>query len=216
MARRQRIRKLREELDELEQLQRPQAEQADEGPEEKKEKAPVAALQQEDPVTRTLELQKAAGNKAVGASLARWPFLAAPQAPVGEWPKQLEMIIDGTTVIPLESAQISSSRHMTDPTGTGVSREKPIDETGEMVVTLKVGKWSSDLFRESLYGHGFKTVEIVFPGKDGKGIRIILEDVLISNYSVSGHGGADHDAPMESLSLNFKKRTFDQTPPPKR
>jgi hypothetical protein len=216
MARRLRIRKLREELDELEQLQHPDAEKADEGPEEDKAKEPTAALQHEDPVTRTLELQKAAGNKAVTATLARWPLLAAPAPPVGEWPKQLEMVIDGKTVIPLESAQWGSNRHLTDPTGTSVSREKEKDESGEMMVSLKLGEWSTDLFKESLYGHGYKKVEIVFPAKDGKGFRVILSDVLISGYAISGHGAGDYSGPMESLALNFKKREFSQDPPPKR
>jgi type VI protein secretion system component Hcp len=126
------------------------------------------------------------------------------------------MIIDGKTVIPLESAQLGQQRHMTNATGRGIEQDKSLDVGGEMVVTLKQGKWSSDLFRESLSGRGFKTVEIVFPGKDGKGMRVILEDVLISSYSVSGHGGADHDSPMDSISLNFKNRTFSEDPPPKR
>ncbi len=220
MARKARIRKLREELDELEQLQHPSARDAvaeKDGDEKEKDEQPepAKALQHEDPVTRTLELQKAAGNKAVGATLARWPLLGASQ-PVAEWPKTLEMIIDGKTVIPLESAQLSNERNLTSATGRGVERGSQLDVGGEIVVTLKQGKWSSELFRESLQGHGYKTVEIVFPGKDGKGVRVILEDVLITNYSVSGHGGADRDAPMESLALNFKTRTFSQDPPPKR
>jgi hypothetical protein len=206
MGRRKRIHQLREELDELEGLQHKTdrtavAEKDDEDKAKEKDQQPV--LQKEDPVARTLELQKTAGNKAVGAALARWPLLGAPAAPAAQWPKQLEMIIDGKTIIPLESAQIGVQQHLTDATA---------DDSGEMVVTLKEGKWSSDLFRESLYGRGYKKVEIVFPGKDGKGLRVILEDVLISGYSISG----GKDGPMDSLTLNFKKRTFSQDPPPAR
>jgi Type VI secretion system effector, Hcp len=212
MGRRARLRsKLRDEdVEELEEL----LEKTEPGPaaEEKavEEKA-VEAEGADGPAARVLELQKAAGNRAVGAALARWPVFGAPQ-PVAQWPKHLEMVIDGKTVIPLESAQVGADRRLTNPTATGAERERPVDESGEMVVTLKTGKWSTDLFRESLYGHGYKTVEIVFPGKDGKGFRVILTDVLISNYSVSGRG----DGPVDSIALNFKKREFSQDPPPAR
>ncbi len=222
MGRRARMRtKLREEeLEELEErLEKtepgPAAEEKAEQEKEAEQKTPGAPEAADGPAARVLELQKTAGNRATGAALARWPLLGAAQ-PVAEWPKTLEMIIDGKTVIPLESAQLGQQRHMTNATGRGIEQDKSLDVGGEMVVTLKQGKWSSDLFRESLSGRGFKTVEIVFPGKDGKGLRVILEDVLIANYSVSGHGGADHDSPVESLSLNFKKRSLSQDPPPKR
>jgi Type VI secretion system effector, Hcp len=221
MARRMRIRKLREELDELEELQHgtDRTEKAVEEKDAEKQKDPqadgAAALQTEDPVARTLELQKTAGNKAVGAAIARWPTLGAP--PAAQWPKQLEMIIDGKTVIPLESAQMGTSGPHTSSASVGANRERAEkDESGEIVVTLKQGKWSTDLFRESLSGSGYKMVEIVFPGKDGKGVRVILADVLISGWSMSGHGSTNDDSPMESISLNFKKRTFSQDPPPAR
>ena len=222
MGRRARMRtKLREE--ELEELDErlettepgPAAEEKAEQEKEAAQKTPGAPEAADGAAARVLELQKTVGNRATGQALARWPLFAAPQ-PVAQWPKHLEMVIDGKTVIPLESAQMGTERHLTNATGTGVNREKPVDETGEMVVTLKQGDWSSDLFREALYGRGFKMVEIVFPGKDGKGVRLILSDVLISSYSVSGHGGTGLDGPLESLTLNFKKREFSQDPPPPR
>jgi hypothetical protein len=210
MGRKARLRsKLRDEdVEELEEL----LEKREPGPaaEEKAQLAKEATpTESEGPAAKVLELQKTAGNRATGAALARWPLIGAA---VGEWPKQLEMIIDGKTIIPLESAQLGTDRHLTS---TGVNREKPAEENGEMVITLKSGEWSNDLLRESLSGRGYKTVEIVLPGKDGKGVRVILTDVLISSYSVSGHGGAT-DGPMESIALNFKKREFSQSPPPPR
>ena len=75
---------------------------------------------------------------------------------------------------------------------------------------LKLGKHSSAFLLQASRGPGYKTVEIVIPTKDGKGIRFILTDVLISGYSVS----KDSDSPLESVSLNFKKREFSQDPPP--
>ena len=216
MGRRARMRtKLREEeLEELEErLEKTEPGPAAEEKAEEREKTTAAPEAADGPAARVLELQKTAGNRATGAALARWPFFAAPKAPVAQWPKQLEMIIDGKTVIPLESAQTGTDRRLTNPTGTAVNREKEKDESGEMVVTLKQGEWSTGLFREALDGRGYKKVEIVFPGKDGKGMRLILEDVLISGYSISGHGGVGNDSPMDSITLNFKKRTFSQDPP---
>jgi type VI secretion system secreted protein Hcp len=210
MGRRARLRsKLRDEdVEELEQL----LDKTEPGPAaEEQALEPTKEKDAADPTARVLELQKSAGNRATAAALARWPLFAAPQ-PVAQWPKQLEMVIDGKTVIPLESAQMGVDRRLTNPTGRGVEQEKPVDESGEMIVTLKSGKWSTDLFRESLHGRGYKTVEIVFPGKDGKGFRIVLADVLISSYSVSGQG----DGPVDSISLSFKKREFSQDPPPAR
>jgi len=40
----------------------------------------------------------------------------------------------------------------------------------------------------------------------------VLQNMLISSYSVSGHGGDNHDRPMESLSLNFAKITCETLP----
>ena len=222
MGRRARMRtKLREEeLEELdERLDKtepgPAAEEKAEQEKEASEKTTAAPEVADGPAARVLELQKTAGNRATGQALARWPLFGAPQA-VAQWPKHLEMVIDGKTVIPIESAQVGTQRHLTDPTGTGTNRETVVDQSGEMVVTLQQGEWSTDLARESLYGHGYETVEIVFPGKDGKGVRIILSDVLISGYTVSGHGGDAHGTPMESITLNFKKRELSQDPPPRR
>src|SRR3954469_7620202 len=204
MGRKARMRKLLRDEDEEELLRDPKLAEADEA------KAGAKPQQQpDDPVARTLDLQKPAGNRAVGAALARWPLFAAPQ-PVAQWPKHLEMVLDGKVVIPLESAQLGTSRQLTS---TSANREKPVQESGEMVVTLRQGEWSTDLFHESLSGRGYTTVEVVFPGKDGKGLRVILADVVIANYSV-GAGGSD--GPLETLALNFKKREFSEDPPPAR
>ena len=117
------------------------------------------------------------------------------------------MIVDGT-VIPIESFQEGIQG---GGTGTSGNQNKTgATGPGEIIVTLKMGKHSADLLLQATRGPGYKTVEIVIPTKDGKGIRFTLTDVLISNYSISG-GGA---SPLESLSLNFKKREFSQDPPP--
>ena len=110
MGRRARMRtKLREEeLEELEErLEKTEPGPAAEEKAEEKEaaqKTPGAPEAADGPAARVLELQKTVGNRADRPALARWPLFAAP--PVAQWPKHLEMVIDGKTVIPLESAQM--------------------------------------------------------------------------------------------------------------
>ena len=40
----------------------------------------------------------------------------------------------------------------------------------------------------------------------------MLQNALISSYRVSSHGGITDARPTESLSINFTKITFDQSP----
>ena len=207
MGRKARMRKLlrEEDVEELQELleektAKPQAE-----PEVETAKSAKA-----DPTARVLELQKAAGNRAVGAALSRWPVFGAPS--VAQWPKEPQMILDGTA-IPIESIQEGVRGTNVPPTtGTGsATNQKPnFTGPGEVVVTLKMGKYSPDLFQQSLRGNGYKTVEIVLPGKDGKGVRFILTDVMISSYSIGSGSGS----PVESLELSFKKRELSHDAPP--
>jgi len=195
MGRRARMRKLREE--DLEEL----AEQLEAEPEQ----ASQQATKQATTVDKALELQKTAGNRAVGAALSRWPMFGAPM--LAQWPKQPQMIIDGQ-VIPLESFQ--DATRSSGGSSSGNINKQDHTGPGEVVVTIKMGKYSPGLFQRAAGSSGYKTVEIVIPTKDGKGIRFILTDVLISSYSV----GSGADSPLESLALNFKKREFSQDPPP--
>lgn len=198
MGRRSRIRRMREE--DLEELL--EQESAD-------EKAPAKAAQPDTPVSRALELQKTAGNRATGAALQRWPFLGFPQA-VAQWPRESQLILDDT-VIPLESyADVNAGRN-TDPSSS-TARPNDFGAAGEVVVTIAVGDWSTDLNKAMLYGKHFKTVQLVIPAKDG-GVRWILTDVLISALDTSSGNG---DRPLQTLQLNFKKREFSQSPPPPR
>ena len=209
MGRKARMRRLRrDELDEL--LEQEQAEAAKAAPQAESEVEPDAtkATPQDSPA-RVLELQKTVGNRAVGAALSRWPVLGT--APLPQWPKEPQMIVDGTA-IPIESYQEGIQASSTAGSSTGGHRQNGPGATGpgEIVVMLKLGKHSSAFLMQASRGPGYKTVEIVIPTKDGKGIRFILTDVLISGYSVS----KDSDSPLESVSLNFKKREFSQDPPP--
>jgi hypothetical protein len=203
MARRRRRKFHFEELEELLQRPDPTAEAAHAEAEKTSPEGEKAAA--DTPQSRVLELQKTAGNRAVGAVLDR---VAAADP---RWPKQKQLILDGLT-LPLESFMGG----MTSPTaspGSGTSKPRADEFTGpgELKVTIPVGEWSPELFNRYNRGDAvFNTVEIVVPTKDGKGIRIVLTDVEIVELASSG-GGAH---PLEQLTLEFSKRTFTQNPPP--
>src|SRR5262249_7714181 len=82
------------------------------------------------------------------------------------------------------------------------NREEP--SVSEIVVTKDLDVSSTELFRASLWGKG-TDVEIHFVKTDDPNpyLTIKLKNVLLSNFSVIGHGGVGHSQPMESLSLNF-------------
>ena len=71
---------------------------------------------------------------------------------------------------------------------------------------------STALFKESLHGKG-KLIVIAFVKEDGTTyMKLVLQNTLISSYSVSGHGGDTHSGPMESFSLNFSNITYETAP----
>jgi type VI secretion system secreted protein Hcp len=95
-------------------------------------------------------------------------------------------------------------------TPEGASREGSAPSVSEIVVTKTQDSASTRLFNESLAGKGQKVViEFV---KDGTVyLRLELTNTLVSGYSISG-GAREGRRPMESLSLNFTKIEFKQTP----
>ena len=113
--------------------------------------------------------------------------------------------------IELESCQLGVHRNITSPTGRGSNREAAIPSMSEIVVTKYQDCASSNLFRASLWGEG-KKVKIDFCKTDKDKfeafLQLELENTMVSSYSSSGHGGDSNSRPMESLSLNFTKITF--------
>jgi type VI protein secretion system component Hcp len=113
--------------------------------------------------------------------------------------------------IELQSVQLGISRHVTNPTGRGVNRDASAPAVQEIVITKEQDSASEDLFRQSLWGVGAK-VEIDFVKHQGDKpsttMSITLENTLVDNFSVSGHGGDAHAKPMESLTLNFQTITY--------
>ena len=118
--------------------------------------------------------------------------------------------------IELESAQLGTHRSSTSPTGRGEDRDASVPSVSEIVVTKLTDSASTHLYREALWGSS-KKVRIDFLKKDGDGagavlspyLSIELENALISSYSASGHGQGGA-RPMESLSLNFTKISFNR------
>jgi type VI secretion system secreted protein Hcp len=113
--------------------------------------------------------------------------------------------------IELESCQLGVHRNVTSATGRGANREASVPAVSEIVVTKYQDCASSGLFRNSLWGEG-KKVKIDFCKTDKDKfeafLQLELENTLVSSFSSSGHGGDSNARPMESLSLNFTKITF--------
>jgi type VI secretion system secreted protein Hcp len=90
-----------------------------------------------------------------------------------------------------------------------------VPAVSEIVVTKSVDAASAALYRMSLWGEGKKaTIVFAKAGQDGQYeayLTVELENILISNFSVSGAGGGANGRPMESLSLNFTKITYSTT-----
>ncbi len=113
--------------------------------------------------------------------------------------------------IELDSCQLGVHRNITNPTGRGENREASVPAVSEIVVTKQGDAASTNLFRAALWGEG-KKVKIDFCKTDKDKfepyLQLELENCMVSSYSTSGHGGDAHAKPMESLSLNFTKITF--------
>jgi type VI secretion system secreted protein Hcp len=114
--------------------------------------------------------------------------------------------------IQLQSAQLGTNRNITTPTGRGTNREATAPATQEIVITKLQDSVSTALYKESLYGEG-KLIVIAFVKEDGTtSMTLVLQNTLISSYSVSGHGGVTDSRPTESLSINFTNITFEMSP----
>lgn len=112
--------------------------------------------------------------------------------------------------IEVSSFQIGVGRHIGVPTGRHAEREASAPSISEIVVTKTSDTASAKLFQQALWGEGVK-VKIDFCKTDKDKLEVYdtyeLEDVLLSNFSVSSAG----ERPMETLSLNFTKIIFTHT-----
>ena len=114
--------------------------------------------------------------------------------------------------IALQSAQLGTNRNITTSTGRGTNREASAPAIQEVVITKLQDSVSTALYRETLGGEG-KLIVIAFVKEDGTSYTtIVMQNTMISSYSVSGHGGVTDSRPTESLSLNFANITFEMSP----
>jgi type VI secretion system Hcp family effector len=114
--------------------------------------------------------------------------------------------------IELSSAQVGLPRHPNSSVG-GVERDAP--PQSEIVVTKEQDNSSTSLYKASLWGEGTPVqIDFVKPSANGPDVylTIKLNNVLLSNFSVSGHGGSGHGTPMESIVLNSTKATWGAVP----
>jgi type VI secretion system secreted protein Hcp len=113
--------------------------------------------------------------------------------------------------IELESCQVGVHRNVTNATGRGTNREAGAPSVSEIVLTKTQDCASADLFKAAVIGDGKKVkIDFVKTDKDKfeTYLTIELENVMVSSFSTSGHGGEGHSRPMESLSLNFTKIVY--------
>src|SRR5262245_47819812 len=101
-------------------------------------------------------------------------------------------------------------RGVGSPVGSSKNREASAPSISEVTVSKVMDQASPQLLREALWGEG-KKVEIKLVKTDKDKLEVyaeyILEDVLVSGYSISSGG----DRPTENLSLNFTKIEFTNT-----
>ena len=197
MKRRVRMRKMLREEDLEELLKQVKEKEQEPGVEEaatpKTEKAAAT------PADKVLQLQKTAGNSAVGAVLERFPKQVTQRSKLPVWPESPQMYLGGEDPLPIESVQDASQA-----TGEKKDPEGP----GEFVISLLQGKHTPGLHQVIVEGRHYAKVELVIPGKGGKGMRWILQDVYVSAGSISRDG--------QTLSLSYKRRELVFSPPPAR
>jgi len=115
------------------------------------------------------------------------------------------------TWIELGSLQWGVGRGISSPTGGSADRESSAPSVSEITVTKATDSASVKLLDEALEGEG-KTVIIDFAKTDKGKLEVYmtytLTNCMISGYSLSSGG----DRPSESLSLNFTKVEFKNTP----
>jgi len=113
--------------------------------------------------------------------------------------------------IELNSCQWGLGRGISSPTGGAADREASAPSVSEITVTKSTDSASVKLVTEALEGEGKKVVIDFCKTDKGKletYVSFTLENCMISGYSLSSGG----DRPSESLSLNFTKVEFKNTP----
>ena len=113
--------------------------------------------------------------------------------------------------IALSSFQWGVGRGISSPTGNTVTRESSAPSVSEITVSKMMDLATPKLLNESLQGEG-KTVIIDFT-KTEKGKLVVYQTYTLTNNMISGYStSSGGDKPSESLSLNFTKIEYKNTP----
>ena len=179
-------------------MRRRREDEVEELPAEAEPAAAPTTPPQPRPANRALDLQRSAGNRAVGAALDRWALPWVPQTRTPQWPKERQAIFDGEA-IPLLSFAWGEPH---SGTGAGAPGRTTVQEIG---LTIAMGEHSAEFLRAAADGRPFAKVVLVLPGENGTGVTITLTDVVVAGYSSSGT--------TDSVRLNFKVHTFGTSPP---
>ncbi len=90
------------------------------------------------------------------------------------------------------------------------TRESSAPSVSEIVVTKLHDSASTRLFNESVAGQGTKAIIDFVKGDGTVYLRLVLDNTMVSGYSISGGGGATR--PSETVTLNFTKVEFQNLP----
>jgi hypothetical protein len=142
------------------------------------------------PEDRVLALQRSAGNRAVGALLAR--DTAKPEQE--QKAAGARATLSGIGTIALVSVSFGANR---SPPGADAGRGEDA-KIREILVSSKHGEHSPKLSKALLDGTSMDVEVIVPSGKST--VRVKLKGAIVSAYSTSGDG----DGAMESWTLDFQ------------
>jgi len=109
--------------------------------------------------------------------------------------------------IELYSCNFQSTRQVGTPSGRGTNRESSAPSVSEVSISKNLDTSSGVLYKASLAGKGVNvTIVMLKASADGSKLeevdKLELQDTLVTNYSISAHGGDTHRPPVESMSLN--------------
>ncbi|MFN0113206.1 MAG: Hcp family type VI secretion system effector [Paracoccaceae bacterium] len=114
--------------------------------------------------------------------------------------------------IALDSIQYGVGRGVSSFTGT--SREVSSPSFSEISCSKTLDSASQPIFRNAMFGDAIDEIKIFFVRDKTMGeleayLTITLQNVLVTNYSISHSSGGD--VPSESFSLNFMIHHHEQT-----
>lgn len=169
---------------------------------------PAARGEEQLPHHALLALQQTAGNRAVGAMLARDTTAEAEpmDAKQEAAPSGPHVIVPGIGAIPVMSYSMSVNNREQAPSGSREEKPKDKDKDelpgGDVYFSSVQGEHSTNLFQWSLKGPA-KDLVIVVP-KGASTMRITLKGALISSFTIS-----KDQPPVEGWSVNCTAMKFE-------